>query len=110
MREDEIVVGHAYTNAKEFSARHVDEIDDEGYVHYRDFSLSTGKPFGSMQCSLHTFRNWSWRRLSSEETARLDFTASYMQGLSFVLELIHNIPDDMLLSECRRRGLLANPS
>jgi hypothetical protein len=104
MSKFEIEVGGACTNANEVFVRVVEQIDD-GRVLYHDFGLTDGEPIGLGNCELSTFEAWSARPVTEGERWRLRWDKAHAKDRAYLRGLLDRIPDEIIRSEYRRRGL-----
>lgn len=109
----EIRVGGVYTNRLERFAREVTAMKGRK-VTCRDFDLSTGRSLtSSAECDIKSFRDWATRPCTTREVARLsrdvleESPALFGELVDHLVKVtLETIPDDQLLGEVRRRGLL----
>lgn len=107
----EIKPGKFYAN--EYLIREIVEENEEGNVHWRSYILEDGSSTGdSGLCSKQSIRKWADREATPEEIARLQRQEAQSKERERDRELTYRIlrelPDEFLIAEVRRRGLVIN--
>jgi hypothetical protein len=107
----EIKPGKFYAN--EYLIREIIEENEKGNVYWRSYILSDGSPTGDNGlCSQQSIRKWADREATPEEIARLRRLEAQAREFEVDRELVHlilrKIPDELLIAEVNRRGLVIN--
>jgi hypothetical protein len=101
-----VEVGGVYVKANDGPfIRVVEQINDNGEVHWRDFGRDDGEPIGWGRCSLYAFQRWAGRPATDEERRRLRWDRAIERDQQLVRGLLASTPDMPLHEEHRRRNL-----
>jgi hypothetical protein len=108
----QIKVGGFYVSEKKGLVREVWK-EENGDVHWRSYEFGSGEATGdNLVCSKNTLVQWADREATLEELARMKRTHADIKDMARTMELVemmlHNISDERLLAEVRRRGLTVN--
>lgn len=99
-----------YVNRGGYIARVIISLQGATII-YADFGWPDGTLFNPQgRCDRNTFRRWAGRQLTADERSKLDLSQAMTLADNKLEDLcrrvISSIPDEMLLAEVRRRGLL----
>jgi hypothetical protein len=99
-------VGGVYVKANDGPfIRVIEQIRDDGNIHWRDFLRLDGEPIGSGCCSLYAFDRWAGRPATDEERRNLRWDRAIQKDRELVRRLLDGIPDAFLHEEHRQRNL-----
>jgi hypothetical protein len=108
----DIRVGGFYVNEGKQKVREVWQAGSEpATFHWRGYWLDTGQPTGDgLVCNIWSMSRWADREATPEEISRLDVEYGRLADIAktqdFVMMVLKNVPDDLLLEEARSRGLI----
>jgi hypothetical protein len=109
MKKFQVQVGGFYVNESKRLVREITQDARNSYVHWKSYQLSDGEPTGdSLMCSTDHIIRWANREATPEEAAKMKRhkvdMREYMRVMQLAVTVLHEVPDEQLFAEVRRRG------